>query len=327
MKHRKENKENDTEVMGLPITEAEGRTYQAIAAGESVQNGEHVGRLVALGLVEITKGGVVALDPRVAMQRLLASERASLLQTIERMNRISQLESLAAHFDPNRMYGGPASELFPSRTLMNVRIGEALESAASEFLSVQPTQPQQRDPVVHRLGVQRTKALLDKGVSARSLYTAEALAHGPTREYVAELLAAGAEVRVGTVLPPRMMVVDTRFLFIDNAVVPAERDAGWCVVDVASVAWARLVFDTAWAQCVPWGQALSQAQKAVTSDRQRAILREMEKGLLQAAVAVALDLSERTVNKELASLRDHLGLQSTYQLIAWWATSADRGLP
>ncbi|MEU9400519.1 hypothetical protein [Streptomyces sp. NPDC048242] len=289
---------------------------------------EALRRLASLGLVEHTRRGYAALDPRVAMQRLLAEEQEAVRYSIQRMERIAELEALAADFDPNRLWGGPASEFMPSRTLMNARIGEALEQiTAGEFLSVQPGQPQDRDPAVHRLGVQRAKALLDRGVAVRSLYPPGGLEHEGTRAYVADLLEAGAGVRVGAILPPRMMIVGTSTLFIDNAVMPAERDAGWCVVDIASVAWARMVFDTAWAACTPWEQAVRSAAVSVTTARQRAILRAMAAGELQEAVGAVLGLSIRTVNKELGMLRDQLGLLSTYQLMAWWPTSDDRSLP
>ncbi|MGW4300447.1 hypothetical protein ACWEHT_11780 [Streptomyces sp. NPDC004646] len=314
----------------LPLSEDDSRIYQAVAEGRPVTDEDQdvLQRLASLGLVERTRRGYATLDPRVAMQRLLAEEQEAVLRSIRRMERIAELEALAADFDPNRMYGGPASEFMPSRTLMNARIGEALEQiTGGEFLSVQPGQPQDRDPAVHRLGVQRAKALLARGIAVRSLYPPAGLEHAGTRAYVTELLAAGAGVRVGAVLPPRMMIVGNSTLFIDNAVVPAERDAGWCVVDVASVAWARSVFDTAWSACTPWDQAARGAAVSVTTVRQRAILRAMAAGELQEAVGAELGLSVRTVNKELGVLRDRLGLLSTYQLMAWWSTSDDRGLP
>ncbi|MGW3110574.1 hypothetical protein [Streptomyces sp. NPDC001091] len=310
----------------LPLSESEHRAYRAVVDGDPIDPAA-ARSLEALGLIEPTPdGGFAARDPLRAMRRLLADEGQAVRQSLERMVRISELEALSAHWELGRIYGGPASEYYPTLTTMSARLGQALDAATGAFLSVQPRHPHSRNPAIQRLGVQRAMRLLQRGITVRALYTAEALDDEQTRSYVAEIEEAGADVRAGTVLPPRMVIVDGRRLFIENAV-GAEAASGWCVTDVASVAWAGAVFEAVWARCTPWAQAIRCAREAVTTSRQRAILRRMSEGHLQEAVGVALGLSVRTVTGDLAALRERLGFASTPQLLYWWATSEDRGLP
>ncbi|WP_223776959.1 hypothetical protein [Streptomyces sp. 135] len=181
---------------------------------------------------------------------------------------------------------------------------------------------------MQRLGVERARAVSGRGVQVRSLYAASALGHPGTREYVAEILESGGEVRVGSHLPPRMALIGRRHLFIDNHVLPdSESDAGWHVFDVAAVAWSRRVFAEYWDFGTPWQQAFQAANGAITNERQRKILRQLDAGYHQQQVGAQVGLSERAVSKELAELRSVLRLRSTYQLMSWWGRSPERDLP
>lgn len=160
----------------------------------------------------------------------------------------------------------------------------------------------------------------------RSLYPAAALSHAPTMEYVDCVLEGGGEVRVGRDLPPRMVIAG-RDLFVENHVVPAEVDSGWHIKDVAGAAFARSVFEGYWARATPWQEARAAVADAVTTPRQRMILRGLAEGETQSAVAKGLEVSHREVGRELEALREGLGLRSTNQLMVWWATSRDKDVP
>ncbi|MEV7282940.1 hypothetical protein, partial [Streptomyces sp. NPDC093111] len=279
------------------LSATEVAAYRAVASGRLVTDGSALRRLAQLGLVDLTADRQVALDPRVAAQRLLAQQRSDLMRTLERMDRIPELEALAEHYDPSRMYGGPGSEFLATKELMNRRIGEVLEGAAAELLTVQPGEPEERDPDVQRKGTDRARALLYRGVACRFLYAAAALEHDDTCDYVEGILSAGGEVRVGRDLPPRMILTG-RNLFIDNHIVPGEPDAGWHVTDMPSIASHRIIFDGYWERATPWQEARHTLAETVTSARQRTILRAMETADSQAKVAERADVSEREVNRQ-----------------------------
>ncbi|MFC8276237.1 hypothetical protein ACFUJR_27650 [Streptomyces sp. NPDC057271] len=244
-----------------------------------------------------------------------------------RMERIPDIEALSGVYNANRMFGGTASELVHSKQLMNERIEHIIAGASTELLTLQPADPVDRDPEVQWRGVRRDRALLERGARVRYLYSAAALEHEVTVELADAFLSVGGEVRVGRQLPPRMVIVDGRHLFVGNSVVPAEADAGWHVTDIASVSWAGEVFAKAWEAATPWNQARANAAGAVSTARQRDILRCMELGDGQQQIAERSGWSERVIARELAALRRSLGMRSTYQVMIWWAGTEERKLP
>ncbi|MFF9146306.1 hypothetical protein ACF1BN_15745 [Streptomyces sp. NPDC014861] len=299
--------------------------YRAAAEGMPVspQQGR---RLARLGLAHRVGDELRVADPQLAAHALFAAHRATLERALRQVDQLPTLTALSDHYAPTRLYGGPASELLRSRDGMNAEIGKMLAEATDELLTVQPGRPEDRDPAVYRDGIERARRLLDRGVPVRTLYAAAALEHAPTREYCDALLEGGAEVRVAQDLPPRMVLCG-RHLFVDNVVGPGDPDSGWCVTDIAGVTFARTVYELHWARATPWQTALAAVSQAVTTTQQRAILRGLAEGRTQAVVAANLDVSERELRRELTSLRTALGLASTYALLFWWATSADRGIP
>ncbi|MFE6875761.1 hypothetical protein [Streptomyces sp. NPDC057677] len=308
------------------LSSEEEQAYRDVAEGRPVTASDALDRLRRLGLVRDIGGTVVALDPRMTAQHLLTGYHGQLARTLQLMSQVAQVEALSRHYDPQRAYGGPASEFVHSRQLMNERIGHALLDAQEGLLTVQPGVPSERNPEVLQEAIVRARALLERGVMVRSLYPAAALTHAATMEYVDCVIEGGGEVRVGRDLPPRMVLAG-RDLFVENHVVPAEVDSGWHIKDVAGAAFARSVFEGYWARATPWQEARAALADAVTTPRQRMILRGLGEGDTQAVVAKQLDVSGREVGRELESLRDELGLKSTNQLMVWWATSRDREVP
>lgn len=135
----------------VSLTAEEIDTYKLIAAGEDVPADRPTARLVELGLVAddpYREGRHVALDPRGAAQHLMAAEQAVLSRVIKRIAQIPELEALAAHFEPHRLYGGPGSEFLVSKEQMNVRIGQVIGDAQRELWTAQPGPAQDRDPEV-----------------------------------------------------------------------------------------------------------------------------------------------------------------------------------
>lgn len=306
-----------------------------VAAYELIAHGGDPGGLPVDGLLAAQfvapdahhPGHYIPLDPRVAGQRIIAQERAALERALSRLSEIPDLtDQLATHFDPHRYYGGPSSEFLGDKAAMNARIGQVIGDSSNELYTAQPGQPEARDPAVVRLGIARSQEVLARGVKVRTLYPVSAHAHAPTRAYVEEIIAAGAEVRLHSGPFPRMVLVDRRNLFIDNHVIDSETNAGWHVVDRSAVMWAREVFLMFWHRSGRW-QDVAGASETVTTGRQRQILHELTAGLSQQQVGARVGLSNRAVAKELAALRDALGFETLYQVLAWWGGSPEAQLP
>ncbi|WP_328512558.1 hypothetical protein OG842_27355 [Streptomyces sp. NBC_00376] len=316
-------------MLSKSLSTAEVSAYQAIAAGERPEPCLATERLAALGLVEHRPhdGSWVAHDPRAITHSLMGAALTELRDLVTHIHRIPTLESLAAEYDPHRMYGGPASEYLATRDAMNGRIGDVSATAATSVLTTQPGAPADRDPRIVALGAQRVVDTLEAGAEVHSLYTSAAVSHGQTAAYVRQIVDAGAQVRTLSGTFPRMMIVDGRHLFVENHIIAgADTDAGWHVTDRGCVAWAEHVFAALWDRAARWNDAGSGAG-TVTTGRQRQILVELETGYTKQQAAKRLGLGERTVTAELSALRSVLGMRTLYQVMAWWATSRDRDLP
>lgn len=300
--------------------------YRLIAEGKPPPAGYDVTRLVSLRLVDpdpYTAGGYIAHDPRGAAQSLTAGILGDLQHLVLQVSQIPALERLAEHYDPHRLYGGPGSEYLIDATQMNARLGEVGAAAASEFCSIQPGEPADRDPAILRLGVARTRAALRRGVTVRSIYHRSALEHPQTREYIEAMVADGADVRASALPGPRIVLIDKRHLFIDNHVIEgSEGNSGWHVFDRAAVMWARAVFDLFWNHATRWSDLCRTDQAGPLSERQWRILRELDSGCSAQQVGPRIGLSRRAVDKELADVRKALGCTTLYQVMAWYGRAS-----
>ncbi|MEU0332249.1 hypothetical protein [Streptomyces sp. NPDC006193] len=306
----------------LSLTEEDVDAYRRIAEGQTPPPGYNIARLVALRLVDpdpYTPGNYIAHDPRGAAQSLTAGVLADLQRLVRQLSQIPALQRLAEHFDPHRLYGGPGSEYLASAAQMNARLGEVGAAAASEFCSIQPGEPADRDPAILRLGVERTRAALRRGVSVRSVYHRSVREHAQTREYIEAMMADGAEVRASILPGPRMVIIDRRHLFIDNHVIEGgEGNSGWHVFDRSVVMWGRAVFDLFWNHATRWPLLCRTDGAGPLSERQWRILRELDAGYSAQQVGPRIGLSRRAVDKELRAIREALGCATMYQVMAWY---------
>ncbi|MYV56490.1 hypothetical protein [Streptomyces sp. SID3212] len=302
----------------LSLTDVD--TYKMIAAGTAV-GGRDVSALLAIGLIQSHGGQYYALDPRGATNELLATVQTDLASTISNLSLVPVLEGLKGTFDLDRFFGGAAGEFLPSREQMNARIGEVTGAATVELYAAQPEHPADRTPEMQAMGTARTVAALTRGVHVRTIYPAAGRDHAQTQQYVAEVMVLGAEVRTSSAPFPRMIVIDSDHLFIENhAVQRADRHAGWHVTDPGTVMWARSLFEMMWEQAAVWGAPSKPTSAAITS-RQHAILRGLAAGGSQDQVGAQLGLASRTINKELAELRVTLGMKTISQLMWWYGRS------
>ncbi|WP_326677716.1 helix-turn-helix transcriptional regulator [Streptomyces sp. NBC_01237] len=310
----------------LPLSSGDRETYRAVASDGAPLDGHDTARLVGLGLIAPNPdepGRFLARDPRAAAQQVLAQAQAAITQAVACMAEVSAVEGLAPAYDQHRWYSGPVSELLQTRDEMNARIQQALRTASSEMWTAQPGAPVDRDPEVQRTGMERVLDLRNRGVLVRSLYNVAVRDHAATSGHLAAAVEAGAEVATLEEVFPRLVIIDGVHLFIDNCVLPGDRDAGWHVTDRATVAWAHMLYQQLWARGTRWQEG--DASSGMLTERQKAILRALEEGEAQHRVGPRLGLSERTVTKELATARAAVGAQTVYQLMAWWGRRQAEG--
>jgi DNA-binding CsgD family transcriptional regulator/sugar-specific transcriptional regulator TrmB len=154
-------------------------------------------------------------------------------------------------------------------------------------------------------------AMLDRGISIRTIYLDSVRNHQPTQEHVNWLHARGGQVRTVPSLPIRMIISDRR-----QAVLPmdtANAQAGVVVLHgTGTVAALCALFDSTWSTAVPLGM-----QPPVTADgmpaQERAALEMLAKGYTDEAIAKRLGVSPRTARRIAADLFERLDARSRFE--------------
>lgn len=293
-------------------------TYRRITQGELIPlDAEGLDQLLAVGLVEPVAdrtGMYRAVNVRQAQEEMIARARSDL----------AGLALMASIVNPPAQGNlGTAPEHLSGLDVINSRLEQEVAGAQSEILSSHPH-------VLHRKrqhrAHQRDIAALERGVTMRTLYPAAACGRSSTRDWVREMSALGGEYRVLHQPFTRGIVIDRKVAFIDDLEPSGAEASERCVVvrDPAVAAFLAKVFNAAWERALGW--SFRSGSKTMTTHTQRAILRELINDRTQEGAAKALNMSSRAVEKHLATLRDALGVHSTYAALAWWLRSDETEL-
>jgi hypothetical protein len=213
----------------------------------------------------------------------------------------------------------PSSARGPITEFHDRAIGTFIEGAVREseleLLTAQPqaTRDSAQVSVAARLSVaaQREIAALDRGVKMRTLYQHSARRHAPTRQWVTEVTAHGAEVRTLDEFFNRMIVIDRRLAIIpgapDLSIAIAIREPGLVtyLVDVFERAWER-------------ARAFSNTERTMMHDiakEQRAMtIRMLIEGHSDPVSAKRLGVSARTFAAYVADLKEEYDAETRFQL-------------
>ncbi|MFE1344964.1 LuxR C-terminal-related transcriptional regulator [Streptomyces sp. NPDC058757] len=263
----------------------------------------------------VKPGRYTALDAQLAIRSHMASEQEALHRTAQRMAGLAALDRLAARHDQARYWSGPPSEFLLTADLVSLRIAEAVSRATTEVLTAQPTP---RKQAVIDSVMERDTGLLMRGVRMKILYHASTRANPHVKDYVREVQAYGAELRVLHGPFSQLICIDGREAFIRNmAGADAADHSGWYVRDAAAVAYMREAYLLDWTRAEPWTPG-EQRMTGWLTERQKVILQLLADGQEQEMIARRLDVSPRTVAKHLAAIRAHLGMRTTAQLMVWY---------
>ena len=157
------------------------------------------------------------------------------------------------------------------------------------------------------------------GRSGRDV-VAEQRFSAPTRDYVADISARGAEVRTLDEFFKRLIVVDRKV-----AVIPASEDhhVALAIHEPSMIAYLVDIFDRAWERAHPFD--LSQgADRAVAADVRAMTIRLLKEGHSDPASAKRLGVSSRTYAGYISSLKEEYGVDTRFQL--GFAMGRDAGL-
>ena len=277
-------------------------------------------RLRDLQLVQPVGDGSIysAVPPHHAVSRFANGYEAQLrAQEIELRRELAQLEEIHIAIDcftPSYYQAVADREAGPIEVVTNGTDVQALlnTATAEATQSVMACQPGGARPQ-EELGraLPRDLALLARGVSLRSIYQHTAQFDGSTLAYVAKATAAGSRIRVATVMPTRLILIDGKVAFLPHQ----DHGAGAVIVREPSiVATLCAVFESMWQAATPMGEGKGSGEQDVAlSDVDRQIVTFMAHGLTDKAIGVRLGMSERAVRSHVAKIYEYLGATSRFQ--------------
>lgn len=287
---------------GIPFAQTQGDSKAASALRELL----HLGLLVP----DIDdRSRCVAVDPQRLSARLSHMWQTKALELLVRsLSLSSELRDVVEAFHYPVQDGG-AIEYVQGKVLINQRLDHLVAQSSEEILTAQPGGARPAEALAR--SYHRDLEVLHRGASMRTIYQPSARYSGPTREYVDAITRAGGQVRTLDESFTRLIVVDRR-----TAVIPVEGDLGVAafIHDTAVVTFlVQEVFERDWDRAIAFDGSRSVPQRVVSRLR-REIARLMLQGQGQRVIARRLGLSERTVARHLAEMREEYDADTLFQL-------------
>jgi hypothetical protein len=268
--------------------------------------------LVDIGLLRLddAKGLLFPVDPAAIQAQVvvpLGVQGAELLTEAARW--ADAFSDLGQIFRTSpRAAVSPITELHGLDHINNF-IATAVNDSRKELLTAQPDG---RRPANILAGVQnRDVKALERGVRMRTLYQHSARHSPPTREYVADIVDRGAEVRTLDEFFRRLIVIDRQV-----AVVPASENhhVAIAIHDKSLIAYLVDIFDRSWERAQPFNLSGNQVERNIAADVRSLTIRLLVEGHSDPASAKRLGVSTRTYAGYIAALKDEYGVQTRFQL-------------
>ncbi|MER7916506.1 MULTISPECIES: LuxR C-terminal-related transcriptional regulator [unclassified Streptomyces] len=280
---------------------------------EAEQAIEHLKEMGLLVPTPSHPSGYQAVRPGNALSRLLSVERELTEGWIrERTHRQQQVLALLREFP---LHTGPTPEatidLLPSGAAVNDFIEEHTLEARVQEQAMHPggVPPVELvDEMIHR-----DIAALQQGVRLQAIYAHHLTGVPHLHEYLTEVSRHGADVRVASAVPLRMIVIDD-----DIAILPINpQDTGRGAFAIRShqvIGALRAVFRFHWAAAAPL-VASSERQEVthLLSPSEKMVIHMMAMGTKDEAIARQLGVSTRTLSRKISQLLDRLSVQTRFQ--------------
>jgi DNA-binding NarL/FixJ family response regulator len=158
----------------------------------------------------------------------------------------------------------------------------------------------------------RMRASMAGGLTARKLYTADALADDEQRRHLLQLAAMGAQVRVSDAgLPHEVIIIDRRVMILAGAQVAGDREFT-VTTSPTLIDGVHALFQAAWEAAGTLGARLHENLPRI-GENGRSVIRALGSGLTDEVAARRLGLSLRTYRRRVAELMDLLESDSRFQ--------------
>ncbi|WP_329531533.1 winged helix-turn-helix transcriptional regulator [Streptomyces sp. NBC_01450] len=308
----------------LGISEFDERLYRAYLAKPdrtAREIAEHLGttpsriqhavaRLVELGLLRRERHGQYRpVSPRTALSALLAKRRAETEAAFAAVG--DTVDDLASEYRANRLQGNPNElvEVITGEAAVTLRVAELTHSIHTHFWVLD--RPPYLGPYSNELEETFTMDLLGRGVDIRSVYTPEALAQPGRFELISRLSTLGEQARLLPSLPFRLRIMDRRVALV--ALIAGRYDR-IVVVHRSGLLDAILeLFDTYWQRAQPIASTAPNTPDQPSAE-DLLLLKMLQAGYKDQAIARQLGTSARTVTRRIAAIASQLGLDTRFQV-------------
>jgi phosphatidylserine/phosphatidylglycerophosphate/cardiolipin synthase-like enzyme len=268
--------------------------------------------LVEIGLLRLdeNKGVLVPMDPGAIQAQVvvpLGVQGAELLTESARW--ADAFSELGQIFRTSpRAAVSPITELHGLDNI-NSYIGAAINDSRQELLTAQPLG--RRTANYLALAEDRDIRALERGVRMRTLYQHSARHSPPTREYVAEIVDRGGQVRTLDEFFRRLIVVDRKVAFVPAS---DNHEVAIAIHDKSLIAYLVDIFDRAWERAQPFNLSGNQVERNIAADVRSLTIRLLVEGHSDPASAKRLGVSTRTYAGYIAALKEEYGVQTRFQL-------------
>ena len=192
---------------------------------------------------------------------------------------------------------------------INSFIHAMVNDSREELLTAQPDGRRPADTLA--VAKDRDVKALERGVRMRTLYQHSARHSPATREYVADVVSRGAEVRTLDEFFRRLIVVDQQV-----AVVPASDNnrVAIAIHDRSVINYLVDVFERSWERGQRFDEGGPRAERNIAADVRAMTIRLLVEGHSDPASAKRLGVSTRTYAGYIAALKEEYGVQTRFQL-------------
>ncbi len=318
---------------GLQLTPLESRCYEILVAlpersidhlvdRADARSGDvraALARLADRGLVTIADGGerLVPAPPEVAVELLIRQQQ----------ERHERARVYAAELTERYRAGGSPGEVDEHVELVQGRAAvaqrfEQLQRAAREEVIVF-VKPPFITPTDDQAATE--EAVLANGVQVRGIYERTALEDPEDTSQIARLLADGEQARVVAEVPFKLAIADRSLGLLPFDPDSSLGETAFLVHPCGLLTGLIALAEALWQVGAPVSPAAADAELPLAGsaeDPDHAVLRLLQAGLTDAAIARRLGASERTIGRRVRRLMDRSGAQTRFQL-GWRA--AERG--
>jgi len=269
--------------------------------------------LVGLKLVKPQRGGgdgFVAVSPEAAESELVAPLEQAIHQRLRAVADIrGQLRTFSGTFNEAHRARQDAVQIVDDIDQIRMLLDDASRRCQSEVLTMQPGGGRAADQL--RDALSRDRAMLERGVSMKIIYQHSARTDVPTRDYVREVSALGAQVRTSNEIFDRMIIFDRRIAFVPNHGPDGAMGAA-VVHEPTMVGVLHRFHQHVWLSAsvldprdAAYGDTLDEVRST--------ILELLASGLTDEVIARRIGLSARTCRRHIARLMSDLKADSRFQ--------------